>query len=108
MKTYKIYEITTKDGLRYIGQTVNLSRRISNHKSGDNTTPLKRGEYESYCILDELHDEYAATIAEIYWIRLLEPELNKDMGGNLSPKYYSHKQLRTIYDKAMRDINEQQ
>lgn len=84
MKT--IYEITTKDGLRYVGRTADLNKRIWEHKTGRHS-PLEKGDFESYRVLDEVEGEFTAYLGECYYILLLKPELNQNLPGIAEKKF---------------------
>lgn len=84
-----IYRITNKiNGKGYIGQSVDISRRISEHKNlkRDETLSLKRAfrkygvenfnfEVLEECALDQLDER------EVFWINELKPEYNRTIGG---------------------------
>jgi len=94
---FYIYEVITVDGLRYVGQTNNLSKRMSDHRCGRNSQ-LRRGDFKDYRVLDVVKNDFLAYLGEIYFIRMLEPELNIDGGGNLGDKVFSVGELKNFYD----------
>jgi hypothetical protein len=96
-----IYQLEFSSGDKYIGQSTNIDKRISSHKSskGYNCPKLAKAFAQSQlvghsvleeCSIEELNDR------EIHWISLLSPSLNVLPGGT-SLAGMSHP--RTKYSK---------
>lgn len=105
------------NGKRYIGQSINIKRRMNEHKNCKSFAPLickaiaKYG-WDSFdktvlefCPVEELDEK------EIYYIAKLKPEYNLTEGGD-SPKGYKHSPetkelLKQLAKKQWEDENQQ-
>ena len=95
-ETSGIYMITCRaNGKRYIGQSINIKRRMNEHKRCQSFAPVICKAIAKYgwdtfdktvlefCHVEELDEK------EIHYIAELKPEYNMTEGGD-SPKGYKH------------------
>ena len=75
-----VYLLTTKDGLRYVGQSSQIQRRRNSHKHLKGGVAYRLGlDYSEFTItvLETVNDKSLRLEREKYWIEKLDPELNK-------------------------------
>jgi group I intron endonuclease len=117
------------NGHRYVGQSINIEKRISYHKSKRFNENAQEYDYVLYkalrkydwkdfkiTILEEVENEEDLTAREEYWYNLLEPEYNMIKPGEAfkaksKPVYQIDKQTLQIIkqypsaSEAARDLN---
>lgn len=97
-----VYVITTKSSLQYVGSSNNIHNRVISHnsKKGPNITePIK-----SVCCY-ETKDNIEALILEYYFIRKLEPKLNREIQPDASTwKDGSKEKLLSNTENGLREL----
>jgi len=102
-----IYKLNFKDGSFYIGQSININRRLyyHSHTKGRGSPKLQKAytesEYVNHEILEEC-DLLGLSTREEYWINKLKPTLNTLPGGptlaglNHSRSKYTKEQILKV------------
>ena len=99
-----IYKITNKiNGKSYVGKSINIERRIAEHKCiNHETNKSLKFAYKKYgldnfefeileqCLEEELNEK------EIYYIQKIKPEYNRTTGGDGSPSHKISNKTRQI------------
>lgn len=98
-----IYKITNKiNGQIYIGQSVDIDRRFTEHKTPNGKMSPIKLEIKKYgkdnflfevieeCGADQLDDR------EVYWIEKLNPQYNRDKGGKGSRGHNVPEDIRKV------------
>lgn len=74
-----VYRLWTEDG-DYIGESIKIERRLWNHKDWNNGSPVNKPILR-YEILEVVEDTNLRKEREAYWIKKLQPTLNKVLVG---------------------------
>ena len=79
-----VYLITTREG-RYVGQSNHMHARVIIHPS-DKTSPCLGKEVLEWEVLEYIEDSVLRLQREKYWIKKLDPELNRLNTGKVNPR----------------------
>lgn len=101
--TMGVYQITnTITGDAYIGQSVNIPRRVKEHfcVNSKPLTPVKEAvvkygkENFSVTVLEPCEDKSMLYERELYWIEKLQPTYNVRMGGPGDPSWKQSEEVK--------------
>ena len=111
-ETSEIYMLICRiNGKRYIGQSINIKRRLNDHKWNKRCTSIISKAIAKYgwdafdktvlefCPVEELDEK------EIHYIAELKPEYNLAKGGNGSKGYKHSKSFREKISKNLLEIS---